>query len=268
MQFKMVSFLCVASGLALSGCDLSSIMSKPMEIAVDQFIKAVNSNRERFGVSDKITLTKKSTQRDGWIVVYDPRVGGRHFNENGEWVEYPSHRYFAVNFKSLIRDNPLGFAGLYDDRKDDGDYGCKIYCVGVTPTGDNTFKGVDGNLYEQTQTSDKDLEAVQAAVDAINERRLGIGLAAHFGLSDEQGLRLSKAVAEWETLSRSRQMTERDVGALSSDLFGIDISAIKKAQTALVNGDQSLANDLINKAANSIDTTPENLRRILETISQ
>jgi hypothetical protein len=256
MKLMNVSMICGLFGIALTGCTFQDLIDKPLSAVTSSVVSVVNSNREKLGLPESVKL--KNSLRAGWVVVSDPEI-----NLENQDIPYES---FAINLKSIMT-NPGALLEAYNNFKEDGTVDCGDLCVGLTEKG-GKYKDSEGLTYEQADLSAKDLEAVQAAVDQINEHRLGLGLATRFGLSNEQGLRLSKAVTEWDQISKSRQMTERDVAALTSDLFGIDVATIKKASSAYVNGDQALANDLINKAADSLDTTPENLRRMFETIAK
>jgi hypothetical protein len=209
----------------------------------DQFVDTIN--RKLPYTAD---LVKTYSHRDGWIVIYDTDFGYRAVNLQGVL----DAGYSASEAADLYLDEVLFDLDL--DRL-------------VSPIGYGDYIDDYGYIYEESSLQPKDLLSLQAILEEVNAKRLGEQLALEFGLSETQGLRVAKLARNWEKISNTRAMTDADLNALTSDLFGIDLNRMKTAEAAAQQGNLEMFNNLIDEAATSLETTPENFRSIINKLS-
>lgn len=136
---------------------------------------------------------------------------------------------------------------------------------GVSYSGGGYYSDEFGNLYDEAGTTQKDLETLAALQSEAAVRATGEKLAAEFSLSEEQSFRIARIATEWQTISKSRQMTAKDLEAFTKDMVGLDLSDLRTAAQRAAEGDSSRMEGLINKASQNLDTTPENVKAILAT---
>lgn len=211
-------------------------------IYASELVQKINSRS-----TDYISLEKEYAVRDGWIVVYDSYYG-----------------YRAIDL-DYLNDAGYSIEEAADDYVD-GTFITNEIELSVTSIGYGEFEDVYGNIYEEATLEEKDLATITAVLEEVNSKRLGEDLALEFGLSEDQGLRVARLAQQWERLSDSRAMSEADVDAISSELFGIDIKSIRQAEKAFQDGDLSKVDALMNEAAEALDTTPENFQTIINEL--
>jgi hypothetical protein len=134
------------------------------------------------------------------------------------------------------------------------------YAVPVWYAGGGYYEDVYGNLYEKTQGNSKDLLAVTAKVQEAQLGLIADKISADYGLSEERGMELAKMAGEWNELKNSRELTDADADKFSVGALGFKLSDAIKAGK---DGDTKAVDKLIEKAAETNDTTPENIRNIM-----
>ncbi len=134
------------------------------------------------------------------------------------------------------------------------------YAVPVWYVGGGYYEDGFGNLYEKTQGNSKDLLAVSAKVEETKAGLLADKIATQYGLSLERAAEVGKYVTEYKKVNASRAMTDADADKFGMPVLGFKISDAIKAGN---NGDTATINQLIEKAAETNDTTPENIRNIM-----
>lgn len=137
---------------------------------------------------------------------------------------------------------------------------------GVSYYGSGYYIDDFGNMYDEAGATQKDLETLDALESEASVRETGKKLAAEFSLSEEQGFRVARVATEWQAIAKSRQMTAKDIEAFTKDTLGVDLSSIRSAAQKAGEGDLSSMENLINKAADNLDTTPENMKAIMSTL--
>jgi hypothetical protein len=198
-------------------------------------------------------------------LTFDPAAFGSFFLEKtytyqgGGWivVEADDGYDYAVDIYSYIRDAYAYDLDYFDD-----------YAIDVWYAGAGYWEDIDGNLFEEGTGSEKDLEKVAAQMEKLQVEAVGEGIAAKFGLSVERGQEMARIAQNWKKASATRTMTDADADALSSELFGFDLTAGLKAIEGLKSGDSESLNNLIEKAAEVNGVTPEHLNQVLTTIMQ
>jgi hypothetical protein len=136
---------------------------------------------------------------------------------------------------------------------------------GVSHYGNGFYQDNYGNLYDEAGASQKDLETLSALNTESAVQETGRKLAAEFSLSEEQSFRIARIASEWQTISKSRQMTSKDVEEFTKDMVGVSLTDVRAAARSAAEGDSAQMEKLIHQASQNLDTTPENVKAIMGT---
>jgi hypothetical protein len=188
---------------------------------------------ERFvnGLPGDYTLVKDPTrQGSGWIIL---QVNGYHY---------------AVDLNASMS----GYASDYDFLLDNE--------IPVHSVGNGYYESNNGTLFEKGEGNPKDLLAMTERAEQVSNQ-IAAGVIAHdFGLSEERSEEIALLANEWRQLKNLRTMTDADVEKFSQPILGFNISTAAKA---VQSGDTETVDALIEKAAETNDTTPENIRGLM-----
>ncbi len=208
---------------------------------------------------------KDSTAQVGWFVM-GMSSGNSYFGSNytyvaintAEWSQQAKNRSISVDAFADQYFRGQIYLSQYDQDR---------LFRSVSYSGSGYYVDSHGNYYDAAGAVQKDLEVLASITDQATIQETGRKLSAQFSLSDEQGLRVARLATEWQTLSKSRQMTAKDLDAFTSDLVGVNMAEVRDAAKRAADGDRSSIDSLLNRAAQGLDTTPENVKNILETFS-
>jgi hypothetical protein len=223
-----------------------------------------------YGYHAETWKQKDPSARSNWFVMGVSMAGGSwggYFQGVGdtsyvaintqEWARAAQNR--GMSLSSFIDQYFAGNISLSPYEYDD------LY-RGVSYYGSGYYIDNNGNLYDEAGATQKDLETL-AAIDREGAvRATSRKLAEEFMLSEAQSFRVARIASEWQTISKSRQMTAKDIEAFTKDIVGVDLSEIRTAAKKANEGDVSSMEDLIKKAANGLDTTPENMKSIMASM--
>ena len=129
--------------------------------------------------------------------------------------------------------------------------------------GELLFKDSDGTLYETRNSSRKDLEAIGADIEAIENNDLAMDLSNKYGLSDDRATKVAKIANSFSKLSKKRTLTERDYNILTKGIIGVDYKNAKNALEKHYQGDSVDYENLLDDAADMNGTSPEAVQEIL-----
>lgn len=136
----------------------------------------------------------------------------------------------------------------------------------LDPYGETYYEGLEsGYLYEDTEGQDKDMLYAAKMSEAFKTQEQGVAIAQQYGLSEKQGTRIATLAKNWESLSNSREMTDKDANNFLKEFAGIDFGAVYTAADKAANGDTSAQDALMVKVAKHLETTSENIRNIFNT---
>ncbi len=180
----------------------------------------------------------------GYSLAKDPTYAGA-----GWIVVSAPDGYYAIDIDSVYR---YDYASDYD-----------YFWSEATPVwyaGNGYYEDFWGNLYEKVSGNSKDLLAVSARVEEKMNEIVGTKISADYGLSQERGVEIAKLVGEWNKIKSTRAMTDADADKFSVPVLGFKLTdAINAAKT----GDTETVDSLIEKAADTNDTTPEHVRDLM-----
>ena len=218
---------------------------------VDSFIALLNS-QSAYDSHFYLVKHPAQTATEGFVVVYSDDTG---------YVAYDIANYRVGQSWSTYANNAdYQEVYVYDWYTD---YWGEVFYVGTAYNNDffGTYAGEF--VFEQTETTIKDLEKAGAIKEAYKTAKVSELLSAKYGLSEERSEKVAKMMSQWEKLSKQRQMTDADANVFSKEVLGVDIAS---AQAALggQNSDGGLTLDsLIEKAAEVNGITPEHMNGLV-----
>lgn len=271
MKHSVLKSLLPSVLVLLTGCFESSPISN--EEMTDIISRSVDRHVARpIGYEAQGWRAKDPSAREGWFVM------GLSINSSSTIKAFPNAENFshiAINTREWERaasDRGISVSTFVDRY-----FSKEIYLTpdeayrlyrGVEFAGNETFRDQFGNLYDEAGATQKDLETLDALEEESALRETGRKIAAEFLLSEEQSFRLARISSEWQTIAKSRQMTVKDVEAFTQDVVGIDLSSIRSATQRAAEGNTVELEKIIQKAANNLDTTPENMKAILASFTK
>ncbi len=116
-------------------------------------------------------------------------------------------------------------------------------------------------LFSETSESSKDLELMGAKVEENKAEELGEKFAAEYGLSEERGQKVAKTMAVYNKLITKRALTPSEKDQFSNILLGVNYKAAEKG---LKSGDADDFDALMEKAAETNGSTPEQMSAIIK----
>lgn len=179
-----------------------------------------------------------------------------------------------------------GFSDGYDIGYDDGYYGLSVgktkklqgyanllsmvhndlFDYKKIPAPKQTKRGLVANgrliLSEVSQTN-KDTLKRAAAVEQYLVVEMAKQVKSKFGLSAERSLKVAKAANHFRKFSTSRALTAEDTNAYATEIIGSDFGKISDAYEAGMKGDLSAFNEVMEKAAEKNETSPEKMASIV-----
>ena len=126
--------------------------------------------------------------------------------------------------------------------------------------GNNGFGEV---YFEDVTDQAKDLEKIGAAKEALAVEKDSKQLVEEFGLSHSRAKTVAVTLNQWNTISKSRSMTNADANQFSKGLLGVSIEDAKAAIQSHVEGDKSALSDLIEESADHNGISPEHMNKLI-----
>lgn len=121
-----------------------------------------------------------------------------------------------------------------------------------------------GLVFEQGDSSSKDLEAVSAAIEMASNVEMRDMLVSGYGLSESRASEIASLAKSWQNIEKSRAMTSKDLMQFQSKVFGSDLGSVKKAAEKAAKGDKKAYEEVIARAAKLNDVSPEQAKAIFE----
>ncbi|PIU00722.1 MAG: hypothetical protein COT74_03405 [Bdellovibrionales bacterium CG10_big_fil_rev_8_21_14_0_10_45_34] len=145
----------------------------------------------------------------------------------------------------------------------DTDYGYYVDAWG--------FYGVNGVFYDyytgrainEGNQSGRDILADEGVRESDVIEKAGEAFAAKYALDAETGVKVARTMNDWNKLAKSRSRTAEDVADFTKRLYGVDVNAF---MDAIQTGEQASLDNMLQAAAESWNTSSENMRRILGSV--
>ena len=90
-------------------------------------------------------------------------------------------------------------------------------------------------------------------------------LENQFGLSEERSLEVAKLVSNVSKIKKNRGVTSRDLDAFSQKPLGFNVDEALKAYEKLAQGEGQNWEELMERAAQTNDISPESMKEIISS---
>ena len=224
---------CGGGGNGLGGCGSCGGGLTHSQVAA-MFVNDLNAT----GLYD-VSVAKTYTEQSGYIVIYD----------------YDLNEYDAVEISYFdpYFDNAASFlesdiGSLYD----------------LTPlAGNRYYDWYTGLTFEKVQSTSKDLEKYAALAQEKVIKSRAENVAAKFGLSVERSKDVVRLAMAWKQ-SGGKELSDKQQDSFAKELLGFSITDAKAAAQQKEAGNSNALDSLVEKAALTNDTSPENVRQIID----
>ena len=220
-----------------------------------------------------VTLVKKSTLENNFIVIYDPftdsydainidnydpainNAADYYFNNSGKFFYdldvIPGH-YETDWTYTIIGYDYDGYAI----------WGYEPYDTWVPTRYRDRHSGL---VFEKTAASAKDLAKVAALKEVAQIDKSAQFLSSEFGLSLDRSKEVARLAAHWKKASK-KGMTNAEQDSFSTELLGFSITQGISAATQSAEGNSTSLNSLLEKAANANGITPEHASKLMSQV--
>jgi hypothetical protein len=123
-----------------------------------------------------------------------------------------------------------------------------------------------GMIFEETTASAKDLERIGSFLEKKNLHKKASHLESQFGLSEKRSFEVAKLLTNIKTVSKSRNITSKDMDAFSKKLLGFNFNEATTAYTSLAEGESHSWEELMKKAAQTNGLSPESMKDIFSSL--
>ncbi len=210
----------------------------------ERFIYQLNLDPEY-----EVDLIKSSTATRNFIVVYDTYYG--------TYDAIDISGYSVVDDAIDYYNNPI--SAYYD--------------LDIIPGYDTAsgyvstqYRDRNTNLYfEKAAATPKDLAKMAALTEGIKLSKTAEFLSAEFGLSLDRSLEIAKLSQAWKKASK-KGMTDFEADSFSTEMLGFSITAGKKAMSNSMAGDHQGLNELIIKASEVNNISPEHVQKLMTKV--
>ena len=111
-----------------------------------------------------------------------------------------------------------------------------------------------------------DMEKLAALKEKHYLNQMGRQIQARFGLSADRSMKIATVAHQFNKMSGTRQLTEKDAELFAVGVIGTSLKNVEKAMEKSMKGDSELFNNLLSDIATHNDTTPEKVNGIISTI--
>ncbi|RLA64367.1 MAG: hypothetical protein DRQ88_04020 [Epsilonproteobacteria bacterium] len=126
----------------------------------------------------------------------------------------------------------------------------------------DTQRLADAFPFSMAVVSIKDLEKIGAAREDIDSNKYATFLAESYGLSESRAQTISKYLLSYRKLASMRDLTAKEKDLLSHEILGFGFKKGKDALETHLQGDQNSLDDLILKAADKNEISPEHVKEL------
>ena len=123
-----------------------------------------------------------------------------------------------------------------------------------------------GLVFEVGDQSSKDLEATSAAIESASTEVVKDTLINSYGLSEDRAQEVANLTSTWQNMAKSRALTKKDLVEFQSHVLGTDLATVMAAARKSAEGDSKDFNRLIKKAADLNGISPEQAKKIINTV--
>ena len=212
-----------------------------------------------------VTLTKTFTDHKDYIVIYDASTKEYNAVNIATYTKDMDPATFLATVGGIHYDLDI-IPGHYEAEADtEYNYDCSCWIDTYDSYWvDTKYRDREADMYFEVQAaSGKDLEKFAAlAQEAVVENRAQ-DMSSRLGLSLERSQEVVRLTMAWQR-SGGKNLSVDEQDSFSKELLGFSITDAKKAMTS--SSTEASMDQLIDKAAQTNGTSPENVRRIMNTI--
>jgi len=125
------------------------------------------------------------------------------------------------------------------------------------------FDGTENVAFSEEGAYKKDLESMGAEIEAVRFTDLAERLEANYGLSTERAMNVAKNISAYNKLTTKRALTSREHNFFAKELLGVNY---KNARNAFLSGDKKDLDNLLETAAKTNETSPEQISAIINEV--
>jgi hypothetical protein len=144
-----------------------------------------------------------------------------------------------------------------------GDIFCDPWYDPYDPWNDPWYSGAPQNEGTQGESRDILTQVGQQQEQKIEEA--GHKLASRFNLDAEVGVKVIRAMDGFRKISKTRERTKADLDQLTARTLGLQFDEFASVVSAK---DAKQVDELVDRSALHLKTSPENVRNILDTLYQ
>jgi len=177
-------------------------------------------------------------------------------------MSWTGHNFRQVLNHEILHN--LGFNHTFDDDHSIMNYAYSYNTTGVTDL--DTQRLAEKFPFSMAVVTIKDLEKIAAAQENIDSSKHADFLVETYGLSENRAQTISKYLLSYRKMSSMRDLTAREKDLLSHEILGFGYERGKTALENHLQGDQNSLDDLILRAADKNETSPEHVKELFGEI--
>lgn len=129
----------------------------------------------------------------------------------------------------------------------------------------NGYFNTDQYYFSEAGSLPKDLEKIGSQIEEYNLEGLQDNLIENFGLSENRAVHVSKMVNAFKKISTKRSLTTKEMDNFSQDILGVTYEEAISALQKKYAGESEDLEELMERAAELNETTPEAIEEIVES---
>jgi hypothetical protein len=226
------------------------------------FVDELNASGEH-----EVTTAKDSTDKYNYIVIKDVKTGEftainiDKFEPGTDAADYLASSAARNYFNLTEIPAHQEYVEVYVQ---DADCDCQKSYFELQQIPTRYKDNSSGFLFEKSKQKNKDLEKFAALAEEAHLQMASSDIVTRFGLSVERAKEVVRLGTAWRKQG-GKDLTAKDQDAFSQELLGFSMTEAMKATENFHKGDKASLETLIEKAAKTNSTTPENMRQILES---
>lgn len=189
------------------------------------------------------------------MLTYDDYINGtavegkdivRNLKKTSEYIRDGHYEYYDEKTHNWSTSNNGG------DRKWVDESYWETYYVG------------GGYKFQNTSIVSKDLETLAALKEDALESFMTETLKSEFSLSENRAGELAKLTLKYQRMESVRELTKQEKDQFAMKALGVSMNQIEDVLSGKMQGDEEQYQKLLNTAARTNNTTPEQIGRFLD----
>lgn len=132
-----------------------------------------------------------------------------------------------------------------------------------TPISVPDYYGENGKIFEKGNSQSKDLEKIASNIEGKDASELALEIESKYGLTSERSQKVATLQLAYNKLKSKRALSAKDQDIFTKNLVGVDFQTAQKALKNHIQGDSTDMENVLEKAAELNQTSPEHMVEIL-----